>query len=48
VATFAALDPGCEGVPVSARPQQPRSDIVLVLCRGFAGTNAALLLRALS
>jgi 3-oxoacyl-[acyl-carrier-protein] synthase-1 len=46
VATFESLDPACEGVPVSARPQQPRSNVVLVLCRGFAGTNAALLLRA--
>jgi 3-oxoacyl-[acyl-carrier-protein] synthase-1 len=46
VATFASLDQACEGVPVSAQPQAPRSDIALVLCRGFAGTNAALLLRA--
>jgi 3-oxoacyl-[acyl-carrier-protein] synthase-1 len=48
VATFESLDPACEGVPVSAQPQQPRSNVVLVLCRGFAGTNAALLLRAAS
>jgi 3-oxoacyl-[acyl-carrier-protein] synthase-1 len=47
VATFESLDPLCEGVPVSREPQQPRSDVALVLCRGFAGTNAALLLRAL-
>ena len=46
VATFASLDPGCAGVPVSAQPQRPRSDVALILCRGFAGTNAALLLRA--
>jgi 3-oxoacyl-[acyl-carrier-protein] synthase-1 len=46
VATFASLDPACEGVPVSVQAQKPRSDVVLVLCRGFAGTNAALLLRA--
>ena len=46
VATFEALDPVCEGVPVSHEPQRPRSDVALVLCRGFAGTNAALLLRA--
>jgi hypothetical protein len=31
---------------VSAEAQAPRSDIALILCRGFAGTNAALLLRA--
>jgi 3-oxoacyl-[acyl-carrier-protein] synthase-1 len=47
VATFESLDPLCEGVPVSREPQRSRSDIALVLCRGFAGTNAALLLRAL-
>ncbi|HTR56948.1 MAG TPA: beta-ketoacyl synthase N-terminal-like domain-containing protein [Casimicrobiaceae bacterium] len=46
VATFESLDPVCEGVPVSHEPQRPRSDVALVLCRGFAGTNAALLLRA--
>ena len=46
VATFATLDPDCAGVPVSAQAQQPRSDVALILCRGFAGTNAALLLRA--
>ena len=46
VATFEALDATCDGVPVSHEPQQPRSDVALILCRGFAGTNAALLLRA--
>ncbi|HVP89148.1 MAG TPA: beta-ketoacyl-[acyl-carrier-protein] synthase family protein [Casimicrobiaceae bacterium] len=46
VATFESLDPLCEGVPISREPQRPRSDVALVLCRGFAGTNAALLLRA--
>jgi 3-oxoacyl-[acyl-carrier-protein] synthase-1 len=46
VATFESLDPVCDGVPVSHQPQQPRSDVALILCRGFAGTNAALLLRA--
>jgi len=45
-ATFAVADPVCAGVKVSAEPQLPRSDVVMVLCRGFAGTNAALLLRA--
>jgi 3-oxoacyl-[acyl-carrier-protein] synthase-1 len=46
VATFDSIDPACEGVPISAQRQQPRSRVALVLCRGFAGTNAALLLRA--
>jgi 3-oxoacyl-(acyl-carrier-protein) synthase len=46
VATYEAADPECRGVRISSKPQTPRSDIALVLCRGFAGTNAALLLRA--
>jgi len=46
VATFGSLGPDCTGVPVSAQPQRPRSNVALILCRGFAGTNAALLLRA--
>jgi 3-oxoacyl-(acyl-carrier-protein) synthase len=31
--------------PVSKIAQQPRSDIALVLCRGFGGMNVALLVR---
>ena len=46
IATLADLDPECAGLRVSAKPQSPRSDIALILCRGFAGTNAALLVRA--
>jgi 3-oxoacyl-[acyl-carrier-protein] synthase-1 len=46
VATYARADPDCVGARVSAEPQAPRSDVALVLGRGFAGTNAALLLRA--
>jgi 3-oxoacyl-[acyl-carrier-protein] synthase-1 len=45
IANLATLDPACEGLPISARHQVPRSDVALVLCRGFAGTNAAVLLR---
>lgn len=45
-ATYAEPDPRCAGVPVSAEARPPRGDVALVLCRGFAGTNAALLLRA--
>jgi 3-oxoacyl-[acyl-carrier-protein] synthase I len=45
VATYDAADPDCRGVRISSQPQTPRSDVALVLCRGFAGTNAALLLR---
>jgi hypothetical protein len=32
---------------VSSAPQVPRGDTALILCRGFAGTNAALIIRAL-
>jgi len=46
VANLQRLDPAFGEVPISARPQQPRSDVGLVLSRGFGGTNAALLVRA--
>lgn len=46
IATLRELDPECAGMPVAATPRAPRSDIALVLSRGFAGTNAALLVRA--
>ena len=45
IANLRLLDPECAGLPVSATTQTPRSDVVLVLARGFGGTNAALLLR---
>ncbi|MGH8696331.1 MAG: beta-ketoacyl-[acyl-carrier-protein] synthase family protein, partial [Burkholderiales bacterium] len=46
VATLRRLDPACGELPVSAKHQTPRSDVGLVLSRGFGGTNAALLVRA--
>jgi 3-oxoacyl-[acyl-carrier-protein] synthase-1 len=46
VATLASLDPDCAGLPMSAAAQKPRSNVALILCRGFAGTNAALVVRA--
>jgi 3-oxoacyl-[acyl-carrier-protein] synthase-1 len=46
VATLRRLDPAFAELPVSARHQRPRTDIGLVLSRGFGGTNAALLVRA--
>ena len=45
-AAFETLDPACAGLPVSRTAQSPRSDIALVVCRGFAGTDAALIVRA--
>jgi 3-oxoacyl-[acyl-carrier-protein] synthase-1 len=46
VATLRELDPDLGNLPVSAAPQAPRSDVGLLLNRGFGGTNTALLLRA--
>ena len=42
----AAGRPACAALPVSRSPQAPRSDVALVLSRGFGGTNAALVVRA--
>ncbi len=46
IATLREPDPACADLPISATVQKPRSDVALVLGRGFAGTNAAVLLRA--
>jgi len=46
IATLRSLDPAVAGLPVSASAATPRSDVALVLARGFSGTNIALLLRA--
>jgi 3-oxoacyl-[acyl-carrier-protein] synthase-1 len=45
IATLRERDPACAGIAVSASAQEPRSGVALILCRGFAGTNAALLVR---
>jgi len=46
IAPLADIDPECAALRVSSEPQTPRSDVALVLGRGFAGTDAALLVRA--
>ena len=46
IATLDEIDPACAGLPVSRGAQSPRGDVALVLCRGFAATDAALLVRA--
>jgi len=46
VPTLNALDPAFGSFPASRAPQRPRSDLALVLCRGFGGMNVALLVRA--
>jgi len=48
IATLNALDESLAPFPVSASPQRPRSDIALIVCRGFGGMNVALLVRASS
>jgi 3-oxoacyl-(acyl-carrier-protein) synthase len=48
VATLRTLDPECAHLAVRAAPQPPRSDVLLVVSRGFAGTNVALLFRGLT
>lgn len=45
IATLDMLDPACTGLRAGKASQQPTSDIVLVVCRGFASTNAAILCR---
>jgi 3-oxoacyl-[acyl-carrier-protein] synthase-1 len=46
IATLKSIDPAVTPLPVSSTAQQPRSDVALVLCRGFAGMNVALVVRA--
>jgi 3-oxoacyl-[acyl-carrier-protein] synthase-1 len=46
IANLRRVDPQCSDLPVAATAQAPRSDVALVLARGFGGTNVALLLRA--
>jgi 3-oxoacyl-[acyl-carrier-protein] synthase I len=45
IATLKALDPELAPLPVSSGSQMPRSNVALVLCRGFGGMNVALLVR---
>jgi len=46
VANLKQLASGCEGLNALSENRQPTSDIVMILARGFAGTNAAVILRA--
>ena len=46
VANLEQLAASCAGLNITKQNRETRSDVVLVLCRGFAGTNAAVLLRA--
>jgi 3-oxoacyl-[acyl-carrier-protein] synthase-1 len=40
------IDPAFAALPVSREAREPRSDVALVLSRGFGGTDGALLIRA--
>ena len=46
IATLRTVDPACAVLPLSREPQTLRGDTALVLSRGFAGTNAAVVVRA--
>ncbi|MGH6623967.1 MAG: beta-ketoacyl-[acyl-carrier-protein] synthase family protein, partial [Burkholderiaceae bacterium] len=46
IATLEQLDPEFSDLNVSHEAAQPRSDVALIISRGFAGTNAALVVRA--
>jgi 3-oxoacyl-[acyl-carrier-protein] synthase-1 len=46
ITTLLQPDPDCIDVPISIKAQEPRSNVALIICRGFAGTDAALLVRA--
>jgi 3-oxoacyl-[acyl-carrier-protein] synthase-1 len=46
VATLGELDAECAGVNVAATARPARGKVALIVCRGFAGTDAALVVRA--
>jgi 3-oxoacyl-(acyl-carrier-protein) synthase len=48
IPTINCLDPDLAPFPVSSTPQKPRSDVALILSRGFGGMNVALLVRGSS
>lgn len=45
IATLDEPDAACADLPLSRTAQAPHGDVALVICRGFAGTDAALLVR---
>jgi len=46
IPTLKEINSSLAPLPVSSSPQQPRSDIALLCCRGFGGMNVAIILRA--
>jgi 3-oxoacyl-[acyl-carrier-protein] synthase I len=47
IATLSEVAPECAMLPLSNTAQKARSGVAMILCRGFAGTDAALIVRAL-
>jgi 3-oxoacyl-(acyl-carrier-protein) synthase len=45
IATLDTLDPALPPIAASRTAQRPRSSVALVVCRGFGGANAAVLVR---
>jgi len=45
IATLDSIDPAIRPFPVDREATEPRSDVALVICRGFGGMNVALVLR---
>jgi 3-oxoacyl-[acyl-carrier-protein] synthase-1 len=45
IPTLRQLDPALAPLPVSVTVQTPRSDLALLVCRGFGGVNVATILR---
>lgn len=46
IATLQEMDPACGALNAARDRRAPRSDVALLLSRGFGGTNAACVLRA--
>ena len=46
IANFARPDPACDGINVSRDTRPMDGDVTVVVCRGFGGTNTAVVLRA--
>jgi 3-oxoacyl-(acyl-carrier-protein) synthase len=45
LAGLGEVDAACAGLDVAPVPRKPSSDVVLIVSRGFGGTNAACVLR---
>ena len=48
IATLEEVDPALAHFPVSKDAVKPRSNIALLICRGFGGMNVVLVVRAAS